>query len=316
MKFAIEPMNVGARIVNFPEGGENDPEVKADLYKAWLQYGVLIFKDIDSVEKHLAVSRCFGDLEIHPFPPARSEVHPLLINIGGETRTHAYVYDGDELRCNRIAWHRDTAYTPDLCKGAMLRMIEVPEQYGETMVCDTAQAYDALPADVKEKIATLEYKATLRLTPMQQMRPGAFWKQVRPATREEDPQWGKETDVSIISKYPPVILPTLLVHPESGRKCIFLSPTYIDFFIGMSPKESTEFHEYITNHTLQPQFIYKHKWTVNEALVWDNRRMMHASPGNLPSQKRKALRTTLAGAVRMGRYYDAGAEQKAPLLVD
>jgi taurine dioxygenase len=309
-------MQVGARIVGLPDGAETDADVKAELYAAWLKHGVLIFENIDSTDKHLAVSRCFGELEVHPFPPARSPEHPLLIEIGGAKRTHAYVYDGTDLRINRIAWHRDTAYTPDICKGAMLRMVQVATRDGETMVCDTAAAYDELPADVKAKMAGLEYKATLRLTPMQQTRPGAFWKTVRAATREEDPEWGNTTDTSIIAKYPPVVHPAVLVHPESGRKCIFLSPTYVDFFLGMEPAESQDFLEYLVDHMLQPRFVLKHKWAIDEAMVWDNRRMMHSSPGNTPDQHRKGLRTTLAGATRTGRYFDEGAKATAPLLVD
>jgi len=61
----------------------------------------------------------------------------LLIEIGGSHETLAYLYDGADLRVNRLPWHRDTAYTPSICKGAMLRMLEVPPVAGETLFCDT-----------------------------------------------------------------------------------------------------------------------------------------------------------------------------------
>src|SRR5689334_4642524 len=124
MKFSIEPMPVGVRIVNLAEGAEKDPEVKAALYETWLKHGVLLFSNVDSIDKHLALSYCFGDLETHPYPPVRSKEHPLLIEIGGDSRVHAYVYDETDVLVNRAAWHRDTAYTPDICKGAMLRMLQ------------------------------------------------------------------------------------------------------------------------------------------------------------------------------------------------
>ena len=38
--------------------------------------------------------------------------------------------------------------------------------------------------------------------------------------------------------WPPVVQPALMAHPESGRRCIFLSPTYVDYFLGMAPRES------------------------------------------------------------------------------
>src|SRR6202012_3558630 len=105
------------------------------------------------------------------------------------------------------------------------RMLEVPEHDGETMFADTAAAFDDLPDDVKIRIEELEYKATLRLTPVQQTRPGAFWRTVRPATAQEDPEGGDPKILSDTNDYPSVIHPVVMRHPESGRRCIFLSPT-------------------------------------------------------------------------------------------
>jgi taurine dioxygenase len=319
-KFTVRAMPVGAEIVGLEEGAEQDPAVRKGVYDAWLEHGVLLFKGVDSVERHLAMSRMFGDLEVHPFIEVRSKVHPMLIDLGGDRRNRAYVYDEKDVRINRIAWHRDTAYTPDICKGAMLRMIDAPAEDGETMVCDTAKAYDDLPAKLKKRLDGLEYKATLRTGPREQTRPGAFWKSARPATDEEDPDGGRKDvsteDPKIIARYPPVIMPAMLTHPESGRKCIFLSPTYVDFFYGMSQEESDQLLQDLCDHMLQPKYIFKHRWSPNEAIVWDNRRCMHAGLGNKVDQRRYGLRTTLAGAIRVGRYVDENAKAEVPDFAD
>ena len=112
----------------------------------------------------------------------------MFIELGGRKTTPAFLYDGADLRVNRIPWHRDTAYTPDICKGAMLRMLEVPPVEGETLFADTAMAYEDLPAHVKARLEGLEYRASLRLGTLEQTRPGALWQTAREATREEDPQ--------------------------------------------------------------------------------------------------------------------------------
>jgi taurine dioxygenase len=150
----IRALPVGAEVLGFEAGSEHEPPVRDALYRAWLEHGILLFKGVDSIERHLDISRCFGELEIHPFPAVRSELSPLLIELGGKKRARAYVFDGDQIRINRIGWHRDTAYTPDICKGAMLRMVEVPRTEGETLFADTAKAYDDLPADVKARISS------------------------------------------------------------------------------------------------------------------------------------------------------------------
>ena len=123
------------------------------------------------------------------------------------------------------------------------------------MLADTAMAYDDLPEDVKVRLAGLEYKSTLRLTPIAQTRPGAFWKTARRATIDEDPGGTHDDgdDTPLLSRYPSVVHPAVLTHPESGRKCIFLSPTYVDFFLGLSQSESDELLDYLVDHMLQPQ---------------------------------------------------------------
>ena len=318
MPFSVRPMNVGAEIVGLNPGDENDANTKAALYDAWLAHGILLFHDIDSTERHLAVSRCFGELELHPLPEVRSDENEWLIEIGGHKRSTAYLYDGSELLVNRIAWHRDTAYTPEICKGAMLRMVEIPARGGETLLADTARAYDDLPAEVKARLEGLEHKSTLRLTPIDQTRTGAFWKTIRTATPEEDPQGPRMSvdGVAAKARYPSVVHPAVITHPESGRKCIYLSPTYVDCFIGLSQTESDELLDYLVAHMLQPRYIYKHSWSINDAIVWDNRRFMHSALGNHPSQPRRGLRTTLAGSLHTGRYFDNASGLKAPVLAD
>jgi taurine dioxygenase len=310
----VEPQNVGARVRGV-DYDRIDPATQRALYALWLEYGVLVFEKVDSIERHLALSRCFGELEMHPFPEVRSPLNELLIQIGGDKADGAMVYDERDVRLNRIPWHRDTAYTPGLCKGAMLRMIEVPPEEGETLVADTAAAYDDLPAEMKARLEGLEYKATLRLGNIAQTRPGAFWTSARLATPEDHPRavpLPKIYNDSAETRYPSVVHPVLLIHPETGRKNIFLSPTYVDAFLGMDQAESDDLLVYLTDHMTRPKYVYKHRWTANDAIVWDNRRTMHAAVGNKLEHRRLGLRTTLAGAMHVGRYFDPQA--KAPDL--
>src|SRR5688572_30617847 len=110
-EIAILPMPVGAEVVGLAPGSEEKPHTQRALYDAWLDHGILLFRGIDSIERHLAISRCFGELEIHPVPEVRYSENEYLIELGGPRRTSAYMFDGTDLRVNRIAWHRDTAYS-------------------------------------------------------------------------------------------------------------------------------------------------------------------------------------------------------------
>ncbi len=314
MSLAIEPLAVGAAVTGLTCGSEADPAVRTALYQAWLQHGFLLFNDINSVQHHLALSRCFGELELHPLPEMRAAEDPLLIEIGGSKRAPAYVYDG-ELLANRIAWHRDTAYTPDICKGAMLRMLEVPSSAGETLLADTARAYDDLSDRLKQRLEGLEFKATLRMNPISQTGPGAFWKEVRLSTPNEDSNrdFLDTSDEAASARYPSVVHPVVLTHPESGRRCLFLSPSYVDGFLGLDPTASRQLLHELCAHMLHPRYVYRHRWSPNQAIVWDNRRVVHAASGNAPDQPRRGLRTTLAGSIRTGRYFDPAARTSGRL---
>jgi taurine dioxygenase len=305
--FDVRPLSVGAEIVGLDQNAPLSAKTRDALYAAWLEYGILLFHGVDSNERHIELSRAFGELELHPFPEIRYKEEPLFIELGAKSPGNVYIFDGSDMRAGRLPWHRDTAFTRDICKGAMLRLIRVPPVGGETMLADTALAYDALPEAMKERLEGLEYKATLRLGPETQSGAGSFWTSVRRPTAEECPDGTYEPDVA--SRYPSVIHPALLTHPESGRKCLFLSPTYVDYFLGMSQEESDELLGALTKQMTAPQFTYKHVWAPNDAIIWDNRRFIHAAMGHDPKYRRWGLRTTLAGPVQTGRFFDPAAKE-------
>jgi taurine dioxygenase len=315
----VVPMPVGAEVTGLRFETPIPDPVKQALYAAWLEFGILVFRNVDSADRHIELSRCFGELEIHPFPEARAAEDPLFIEIGGAKQAPALMYDETDLRVNRIPWHRDTAYTPGICKGAILRMLETPPVEGETLFADTAMAYDDLPEDMKARLERLEYKATLRLGNLDQTRPGALWKTAREPTPQEDPHHAPQRiyGAEAVARYPSVIHPAVLTHPESGRKCIFLSPTYVDAFLGMTQAQSDALLVRLVEHQTQPRYVYKHHWAPNDAILWDNRRFMHAAVGNRPGDRRRGLRTTLAGQLYTGRYYEETSTPPAgPALVD
>jgi taurine dioxygenase len=306
----FEPLPVGAEVLGLEPGAEADPAVAQALYSAWLEYGMLLFRGVDSIERHLSLSAVFGEAELHPLPQFRDPEEPLLMPVGDDTGP-ANVYDGDQLRRGTLPWHRDTAYTSAIAKGGLFRMREVPEQYGATLFADTAKAYDGLPPEVQEQIEHLEYKASFHL----QFRGylgeatglGSLFQSVRSATTEEYPpnEHLMERSRKIAQQpFPPVAHPVVARHPESGRKCIFISPKDAECILGLSEEESDRLLAYLVEHTTQDAYTYKHRWAVDEAIVWDNRRLLHAAEGYRVDHHRRAQRTTLAGGFEVGRPLD------------
>jgi taurine dioxygenase len=309
-KFTIKPLSpIGAEISGL-SGNGIDPQTQAAIYSAWLRHGILLFKNVASSEQHVALSRCFGELMVHPLPELRLKDNPFLFPLGGDENKVAFVFDETDVRVNRIPWHRDTAYQPNICKGAMLRMLDVPPEEGETLFADNAAAYDELPDDVKARLEGLEFRAILKMGVYDHSGVGTWWKTARLARGDEYPAGvapPKSYKTPDRSKFPPVALPAVIVHPESGRKCLFLSPMNIECFVGMEAAESKDLIEYLVEHMTSARFVYRHRWDVNDAIIWDNRRVLHAAIGNRPEYSRQGQRTTLADQMSIGRYIDAGA---------
>jgi taurine dioxygenase len=247
----------------------------------------------------MRLSRVFGELEEHPIKSLHVENEKNLISLGGEgARKGSPVKVDGELRAGFIFFHQDTTFTPNICKGSMLRMLQVPQQGGDTIWTDTAKAYDGLPQSLRERLEGL--------SSVQCFRPG-----------HTDPLWGwpghtietVSADVGppssiALPHFPLVAHPFIITHPESGRKSLLISPLNYIRIDGMDQAESDVLYEEIATHVLRPEYAYHHKWSANDMVLWDNRRTMHCALGYPYEQTRLVHRTTLLGGMQTGRYYE------------
>ena len=300
--FEISPLDhIGAEIVGLDIQAMTD-EVRRDLYATWLEYGVLLFREAAAdPESHVKLAKVFGELEIHPVKSLLVPGNDELIFLGGHGKNSggARVMDGD-VRIGQVYWHQDTAYTPDICRGSMLRMIEPSKRAGGTTWADTAKAYDALPKDVAERIAKLE---TLQCyTDMPRRTWGMPGHELRYATPEEGPQSEVE-----VPDFPHVAHPMVVTHPESGKKALLLSPLGYLTILGLPEDEADDLFETIVAHTVKPEFCYKHSWTENDVVLWDNRRTLHTAEGFGVDDNRMIQRATLAGPQPTGRLFEGEA---------
>jgi taurine dioxygenase len=95
---------------------------------------------------------------------------------------------------------------------------------------------------------------------------------------------------------PPVAQPVVRVHPETGRKALYIGE-YVKSFEDMTADESGPLIEFLIRHATQPRFVYRHKWQVNDLLIWDNRCTMHLALGDYDQTRRRHMeRTTVKGA--------------------
>lgn len=111
--------------------------------------------------------------------------------------------------------------------------------------------------------------------------------------------------------------PLVKVHPETGRKSIFLA--HHAFRIpGMSPEESEQLLDSLADHAARAPRIYTHTWEPGDLVIWDNRCFMHrARPMKDPSEPRTLLGTRVAGDVESESGLPAGfGEEKLALELE
>ena len=94
--------------------------------------------------------------------------------------------------------------------------------------------------------------------------------------------------------FKPVLQRLVRTHPVHGRKSLYLS-SHAGAIKGMTVPEARLLLRDLTEHATQPEFVYVHKWTLHDLVMWDNRQTMHRVRRYDQSQPRDMRRATVAG---------------------
>jgi taurine dioxygenase len=89
--------------------------------------------------------------------------------------------------------------------------------------------------------------------------------------------------------------PVVCVHPESGRKVLFVNWHFTTYINELPEEESRIILDYLRNRVLQPEYQLRVRWEPNMVVVWDNRSVQHYAPKDYFPQQRQMERVTIAG---------------------
>ena len=84
-------------------------------------------------------------------------------------------------------------------------------------------------------------------------------------------------------------------HPESGRRVLFVNPTYTARFEGWTEEESRPLLEYLFRHAQRPEFTYRFQWREGSMAFWDNRSVWHYALNDYHGARRLMHRICVKG---------------------
>lgn len=271
--FTLEPLSpvLGASIAGLDLREPLSEAAKRAVYDAFVRYHVLCFRDqhLDEAQQ-VAFTEQFGTLERH-IASNRGTVNPLVhivSNLGPDGKPSGKVAS--------TSWHSDKSFRPQPSLATILHALVMPPDGGETCFANMIAAYEALPEAEK---AELDGVRVVHSWEVSQARAGT------PAPPEE------------IADAPPMSHPLVRTIPETGRKALFMGERAV-FFEGRPEDVGRARLEKLTAHAVQERFVYRHRWTPGDLLMWDNRCLLHRANTNFDAARhpRVLQRTCLRGS--------------------
>jgi len=267
------------------------PEDVQAVVAAMDRYAVLVFpgQPMDQAQQ-VAFATQFGPL------------NPGLKQIGRQTerlKEHALIdisnlgADGKPLArdakkvvsglANQL-WHSDSSFQAPAVSYSMLSAVRLPSWGGETEFVDLRAAWDALPDRLKALVRDKEAEHFALHSRM---------------TLLGDDDYTPEQQAAL----PAVVWPLHRVHPGSGREVLFCG-IHARRVLGMGIAEGKMLLLDLLEHATQPQFRWRHEWTVGDLVMWDNRCTLHRGRAYDLDEPRELRRTTTdevpLGATRQG----------------
>ncbi len=245
----------------------------AEIRQAFVEHQVIFFRDQAlTPAQQLAFGRRFGPLNIHPYVAGMAD-YPEVMEVIKEPQDRVNFGGG---------WHSDMSFLEQPAIGSILYAVELPDYGGDTLFSSQAAAFEALSPGLQATLETLsavhsagrEYSASGHSA---QKRSSMNVAEAEGATGE-------------------YVHPVVLVHPESGRKALYVNPAFTMKIAGWSTRESKVLLDFLFDHCRSERFTTRFSWAPGSVAFWDNRSVWHYALNDYPGQRRHMRRVTVDAA--------------------
>jgi taurine dioxygenase len=180
------------------------------------------------------------------------------------------------LGAGEAVWHTDMSYLEVPPMASMLYALEVPPAGGNTSFCSMYAVYEALPSQLKQRIANLKIKHDGTYNSGGYLRQGV--------TATDDPRTS-----------PGAVHPLVCTHPDTGRRMLYLGRRRNAYLTGLELAESEALLDELWQFVEKPEFAWEHVWRVGDLVLWDNRCTMHRRDPFDAASRRVMHRTQIKG---------------------
>jgi alpha-ketoglutarate-dependent 2,4-dichlorophenoxyacetate dioxygenase len=257
-------------------------EQNAAIHAGMDRYAVLVFHDQPFTdEQQLAYTRGLGEIE-HAIgtslrAPEEYRLPTTFADVSNLDKNNQPYARDDRRRLfaigNRL-WHSDSSFKVVPAKYSLLHARAIPSKGGNTEFAYMPAAYDALDDETKREIEDLVCEHS-QMYSREQIGFTDF-------TEEER------------ARFKPVRQRLVRRHPTTGRKSLYLA-SHAGRIVGWPIPEARILLRDLIEHATQREFVYAHKWRVNDLVMWDNRQTMHRARPFPAHEPRDMRRTTLMG---------------------
>jgi taurine dioxygenase len=279
----VRPLSVhiGAEIHGVDLTQPLAPEEVQAIRAALLRWKVVFFRGqfLDH-RQHIAFARHFGELTPGHVVFGSDATYPEIYSVAKHRKANRY--QGQALVRPWSGWHADITAAINPPAASILRGEIVPPYGGDTQWTNLAAAYNSLSPTLRGFLDGL--RGVHRFAPPQ----GAQ------SSPEFDELIGRQT---LVSEHPLV-----RVHPETGERVLYVSPSFLKSIVGLTPRESQHLLELLWEHAVRSEFTVRFKWEPGSVAFWDNRATAHLAPTDIfdVDFDRQFYRVTLVGDVPVG----------------
>jgi len=273
IKIPSNSAKLGVEISDLNLSGDFTADEISEIRKSWTDYGVAFFPDQKlSHENFEKFSLLFGKFGDDPYLKSLDE-RPNIVEVKRSANEKAPPFGG--------SWHSDWSFQKTPPSATLLHSKIVPPVGGDTLFANTQLAYEELNQETKDKIDNLEVIHSAGLP----YADDGFY-----ATEKEE----RAMDILPSKKAKETQLhPLVKTHPETMKKCLFINPVYTVAINNFSDEDSFLLLSSLYEHMTQEKYIYRHKWTKDTLLMWDNRTVVHAADGGYDGYERLMHRITV-----------------------